>query len=115
MRHHLIKLLAVAAVTVSMSVVGMPISHAQATAVVRLTDVPGRWFDPAVTVVPVGGTVEFQTTTFGATFTSAIFPCAPASVSDGTCSVDNPVSFAPGFPFDQDDPLVGSVTVAGAR
>jgi len=35
-----------------------------AAAVVRVTDVPGKWFDPSVTVVPVGGSVEFQTTTF---------------------------------------------------
>jgi hypothetical protein len=52
-------------------------SQAESAVVVELTDVPGKWFDPSVTVVPVGGSVEFRTTTFGATFTSAIFPCTP--------------------------------------
>ena len=78
-----------------------------ATAVVQVTDVPGKWFDPSVTVVPVGGSVEFQTTTFGATFTSAIFPCTPDSLAAGTCGLGNPGSFPSGFPVDQPDPIVG--------
>jgi hypothetical protein len=86
-----------------------PRVHAQA--VIRLTDVPGRWFDPPITTIAPGTSVTFQTTTFGGTFTSAIFPCIPASISDGTCSLSNPASFPPGFPFDQPDPITGSMTV----
>jgi hypothetical protein len=61
-----------------------------AAAAVQVTDVPGKWFDPSVTIVPVGGSVEFRTTTFGATFTSAIFPCTPDSLAAGSCGLDNP-------------------------
>ena len=88
-------------------------SHAAPAAapVVKVTDVPGKWFDPSVTVVPVGGSVEFQTTTFGATFTSAIFPCTPASLAAGTCGLDDPASFPAGFPVDQPDPITGTKTV----
>jgi len=82
-----------------------------AAVVVRVTDVPGKWFDPSVTVVPVGGSVEFQTTTFGATFTSAIFPCTPDSLAAGSCGLDNPASFPSGFPVDQPDPILGAKTV----
>jgi hypothetical protein len=82
-----------------------------AAAVVQVTDVPGKWFDPSVTVVPVGGSVEFRTTTFGATFTSAIFPCTPDSLAAGTCGLDNPASFPSGFPVDQPDPILGAKTV----
>src|SRR5262245_16082376 len=81
-------------------------SHAEpAPAVVALTDVPGKWFDPSVTVVPVGGSVEFRTTTFGATFTSAVFPCTPDSLAAGSCGLGNPASFPAGFPVDQPDPI----------
>src|SRR5436305_3713286 len=82
-----------------------------ALTVIRLTDVPGRWFDPPITTIAPGTPVEFQTTTFGGTFTSAIFPCTPASISAGTCSLSNPASFPPGFPFDQPDPIRGAVIV----
>lgn len=90
---------------------GSGTSLAQSTFVVKLTDVPGKWFDPSVTVVPVGGEVEFQTTTFSGTFTSAIFPCTQSSITAGSCGLSNPASFPAGFPFDQKDPLVGSVKV----
>lgn len=87
-------------------------SHAEsAAAAVQVTDVPGKWFDPSVTVVPVGGSVEFRTTTFGATFTSAIFPCTPDSLAAGTCGLGNPASFPSGFPVDQPDPITGTKTV----
>jgi DNA-binding beta-propeller fold protein YncE len=87
-------------------------SQAQPTAaLVQVTDVPGKWFDPSVTVVPVGGSVEFRTTTFGATFTSAIFPCTPDSLAAGTCGLGNPASFPSGFPVDQPDPITGAKTV----
>jgi DNA-binding beta-propeller fold protein YncE len=111
MRQRLTRLGALVALALSVLVLGAPAPHAQSTAVVRLTDVPGKWFDPSVTIVPVGGAVEFRTTTFGGTFTSALFPCTPESIAAGTCSVDNPASFPPGFPFDQPDPIFGSVTV----
>ena len=86
-----------------------PRVHAQT--VIKLTDVPGRWFDPPITTIAPETSVTFRTTTFGGTFTSAIFPCTPASISNGTCSLSNPASFPPGFPFDQPDPITGSVTV----
>jgi len=111
MRQHLLRLLALLALALASLALGATAPRAQSTPVIRLTDGPGKWFDPSVTVVPVGGAVEFQTTTFGGTFTSALFPCTPASIADGTCSVSNPASFPAGFPFDQADPLVGSVTV----
>jgi len=88
------------------------ISHAESTtAVVELTDVPGKWFDPAVTIVPVGGSVDFRTTTFDATFTSAIFPCTPDSLTAGTCSLGYTGSYPSGFPVDQPDPITGTRTV----
>jgi DNA-binding beta-propeller fold protein YncE len=95
-------------------VVSLPrmVSHADsAAAVVELTDVPGKWFDPAVTVVPVGGSVDFRTTTFGATFTSAIFPCTPDSLAAGTCGLGYTGSYPSGFPVDQPDPITGTRTV----
>jgi hypothetical protein len=55
-------------------------THSQrvhAATVIRLTDVPGRWFDPPITTIAPGTSVTFQTTTFGGTFTSAIFPLYP--------------------------------------
>src|SRR5213080_509898 len=82
-----------------------------ASTVIRLTDVPGRWFDPPITKIAPGTSVTFQTTTFGGTFTSAIFPCTRASIKAGNCSLSNHDSFPPGFPFDQPDPIRGAVTV----
>jgi hypothetical protein len=107
----LVGLLALGLVVVSVPRVASHAQQAESPVVVQLTDVPGKWFDPAVTVVPVGGSVEFQTTTFGATFTSAIFPCTPDSLAAGTCGLDNPASFPSGFPVDQPDPITGTKTV----
>jgi DNA-binding beta-propeller fold protein YncE len=111
MRRPLLRLLALVILALATLAVSATAPQAQSTPVVRLTDVPGKWFDPSVMVVPVGGAVQFRTTTFAGTFTSALFPCTPTSIADGTCSVSNPASFPAGFPFDQADPLVGSVTV----
>src|SRR5207245_8723892 len=107
-----VRLLMLFVLGVAVLTLGSGTSLAQST-FVTLTDVPGKWFDPSVTVAPVGGTVEFRTTSFSGTFTSAIFPCTPSSITDGTCGVGNKASFPAGFAFDQADPLPlgGSVTV----
>ena len=51
----LVGLLALGFVAVSLPRIASHAEQAEsAAAVVQLTDVPGKWFDPAVTVVPVG-------------------------------------------------------------
>jgi DNA-binding beta-propeller fold protein YncE len=109
MRPHLIRILVSLALALMTLVVGQTPLHAQIT--IQLTDTPGQWFSPAVTTVAPGTSVTFHTTTFGGTFTSAIFPCTPGSISAGTCGLSNSSSFPPGFPFDQPDPISGSVSV----
>src|ERR1051326_962240 len=108
MRPHLIRILVSLALALTTLVVGQTPLHAQIT--IQLTDTPGQWFSPAVTTVAPGTSVTFQTTTFGGTFTSAIFPCTPGSISAGTCGLSNSSSFPPGFPVAQADPISGTVS-----